>query len=231
VIWVIAVLMVLDVAGLDIAPLLAGAGVAGGALGFGAQSIVRDCLAGLFMLIEDQYGIGDVVDLGEASGVVEEIRLRTTVLRGIDGTVWHVPNGVIQRVGNRSQLWSVAVLDAAVAYRTDLGRARELLHQAATEVCQSEQFRDSVLDPPQVLGVESVGVDGVTLRLTVKVQPGTQWALQRALRERVKQVFDAGGVQAPVAQRTVWTRLAPDGSVDDPSGEVKPGPEPSDGAT
>lgn len=224
-IWVVAVLMVLDVAGIDIAPLLAGAGVAGVALGFGAQSIVRDALAGLFMLIEDQYGIGDVVDLGEASGVVEQIHLRTTVLRGVDGTVWHVPNGVIQRVGNRSQLWSVAVLDASVAYRTDLVRARRLLHEAADEVCTREEFRASVLEAPEVLGVEALGVDGVTLRLTVKVQPGTQWALQRALREHVKEVFDGAGVEIPFPQRTVWTRVAPERP------GIQPDAEPADGAT
>ncbi|HWL42452.1 MAG TPA: mechanosensitive ion channel family protein [Ilumatobacter sp.] len=228
-VWVIALLMVLGVTGLDIAPLLAGAGVAGVALGFGAQSIVRDCLAGLFMLIEDQYGIGDVVDLGEASGVVEQIHLRTTVVRGSDGTVWHVPNGVVQRVGNKSQLWSVAVLDANVAYRTDLTRARELLHQAADEVCASDQFRASVIDAPEVLGVESLGVDGVTLRLIVKVQPGTQWALQRALREHVKEVFDAGGIEIPFPQRTVWTRVAPTAPAGGDS--TATAPEPTDGAT
>ena len=233
VIWVIALLMVLGVTGLDIGPLLAGAGVAGVALGFGAQSIVRDCLAGLFMLIEDQYGIGDVVDLGEASGVVEGIHLRTTVLRGVDGTVWHVPNGVVQRVGNRSQLWSVAVLDASVAYRTDLTRVRELLHRAADEVCSSDQFRTSVLEPPVVLGVESLGVDGVTLRLTVKVEPGTQWALQRALREHVKDVFDSAGIEIPFPQRTVWTRVAPDvpSSATNNAGSTASAPEPTDGAT
>jgi small conductance mechanosensitive channel len=225
VVWVIAGLMVLGTIGLEIAPLLAGAGVAGVALGFGAQSIVRDCLAGLFMLIEDQYGIGDVVDLGEASGVVEQIHLRTTVLRGIDGTVWHVPNGVVQRVGNKSQLWSVAVLDASVAYRTDLVRARELLHRAADEVCASEEFRASVIEAPEVLGVEALGVDGITLRLIVKVQPGTQWALQRALREHVKQVFDTAGIEIPFPQRTVWTRAEPTGA------STPSAPEPTDGAT
>lgn len=229
-VWVIALLMVLGVLGLEIGPLLAGAGVAGVALGFGAQAIVRDCLAGLFMLIEDQYGIGDVVDLGEASGVVERIHLRTTVLRGADGTVWHVPNGVVQRVGNKSQMWSVAILDASVAYHTDLARARELLHRAADEVCQREEFRASVIDPPEVLGVESLGVDGVTLRLTVKVQPGTQWAIQRALREHVKEVFDTAGIEIPFPQRTVWTRVA--GEASGATDRSTPtGPEPTHGAT
>jgi moderate conductance mechanosensitive channel len=206
-IWVIAGLTVLGIVGIEIGPLLAGAGIAGVALGFGAQSLVKDCIAGLFMLIEDQYGIGDVVDLGEAIGVVEEVSLRTTVLRSLDGTVWHVPNGVVQRVGNKSQLWSVAVIDVDVAYDSDLEQARALLQQAAEEVCEREQFLDQVLEPPQVLGVEALAADGISIRLTVKVTPGAQWELQRALREHVKSVFDRAGIEIPFPQRTVWMRV------------------------
>jgi small conductance mechanosensitive channel len=203
-IWSIAVMLAVGRMGLDLGPLIAGAGIAGIALGFGAQSLVKDWISGLFMTLEDQYGIGDVVDVGEASGVVERITLRATVLRGVDGTVWHVPNGQIVRVGNRSQLWSVALLDVTVAYEADLGRARALLHDVATELCEREEFAPSVLEAPQVLGVEALGLDGVTLRLTVKVSPGSQWNLQRALREAIKVALDAHGVAIP--QRTVWTR-------------------------
>ncbi|MEY2958007.1 MAG: hypothetical protein RLZZ01_575 [Actinomycetota bacterium] len=209
-VWTIGLVTVLDIVGIQLGPLIAGAGIAGVALGFGAQSLVKDCIAGLFMLAEDQYGIGDVVDLGEAIGVVEEVSLRTTVLRGLDGTVWHVPNGVVQRVGNKSQLWSVAVLDVDVAYDTDLVRARELLHRAASEVCDSDEFATQVLESPTVLGVETLGADGVTLRLTVKVEPGTQWSLQRAMREHVKAVFDREAIEIPFPQRTVWMRVEPD---------------------
>ena len=225
-IWTIATITVLGTVGIELGPLIAGAGIAGVALGFGAQSLVKDCIAGFFMLAEDQYGIGDVVDLGEASGVVEDITLRTTVLRGLDGTVWHVPNGVVQRVGNKSQLWSVAVIDVVVAYDTDLGRARELLHRAAAEVCDSEEFVERVLESPTVLGVESLGVDGVTLRLTVKVEPGTQWGLQRALREHIKAVFDREGVEIPLPQRTVWMRIPPEQS--DGTATVDHGDTPTD---
>ena len=221
-IWTIALITVFGTIGIQLGPLLAGAGIAGVALGFGAQSLVKDCIAGLFMLAEDQYGIGDVVDLGEAVGVVEEISLRTTVLRGIDGTVWHVPNGVVQRVGNKSQLWSVAVLDVDVAYDTDLVRARELLHRAAQEVCDDEEFVDHVLESPTVLGVESLGVDGITLRLTVKVEPGTQWNLQRAIREHVKRVFDEASIEIPFPQRTIWMRVEP-GDVPVPDGSSPEG--------
>ncbi|MDW3212846.1 MAG: mechanosensitive ion channel family protein [Ilumatobacteraceae bacterium] len=217
-IWVIAGLTVLGIVGIELGPLLAGAGIAGVALGFGAQSLVKDCIAGLFMLIEDQYGIGDVVDLGEAIGVVEEVSLRTTVLRSLDGTVWHVPNGVVQRVGNKSQLWSVAVIDVDVAYDSDLDQARSLLQQAADEVCETEHFRDQVLEPPQVLGVEALAADGISIRLTVKVTPGAQWELQRAIRQHVKDVFDSAGVEIPFPQRTVWMRVDREAGTD-PAGD------------
>ncbi len=209
-IWTIAFLMILGIVGIQIGPLLAGAGIAGVALGFGAQSLVKDCIAGLFMLIEDQYGIGDVVDLGEASGAVQEVSLRTTVLRSYDGTVWHVPNGVVQRVGNLSQLWSVALVEVDVAYATDLERARGLLLGAAEEVCAREEFTEHIVEPPIVPGVEALAADGVRIRLTVKVEPGTQWDLQRALREHIKVVFDREGVEIPFPQRTVWMRSESD---------------------
>jgi small conductance mechanosensitive channel len=215
VIWSIAVMLAVGRVGLDLGPLIAGAGIAGIALGFGAQSLVKDWISGLFMTLEDQYGIGDVVDVGEASGVVERITLRATVLRGVDGTVWHVPNGQIVRVGNRSQLWSVALLDVTVAYEADLARARTVLHDVATELCERDEFASSVLEAPQVLGVENLGVDGVTLRLTVKVTPGSQWNLQRALREVIKAAFDSEGVAIP--QRTAWVRVPPTGHNDPPS--------------
>ena len=125
--------LVLSELGIDLAPLIAGAGIAGVALGFGAQSLVKDCLSGLFMLIEDQFGIGDVVDLGEAAGTVERVTLRATVLRGLDGTVWHVPNGEVQRVGNRSQLWSVAVVDVVVGYDADIAAASGIFERTAAQ--------------------------------------------------------------------------------------------------
>lgn len=220
-IWTIAILTALGETGVNLGPLIAGAGIAGVALGFGAQSLVKDCIAGLFMLLEDQYGVGDVVDLDEASGVVEKISLRTTVLRGVDGTVWHVPNGEVSRVGNKSQLWSVAVVDVDVAYDSDLAATRQVIIDCATELTESEEWADSVIDPPQVLGVEALGADGITIRVTSKVQPGTQWALQRALREALKTALDRAGVEIPFPQRTLWVRRdegsdAPTDSGDDP---------------
>lgn len=189
-VWVIAIFSIASVLGIDLAPLLAGAGVAGIALGFGAQSLVRDCISGLFMLLEDQYGIGDQVDLGAATGTVERVSMRTTVVRGIDGTVWHVPNGEVRRVGNQSKLWSMAVVDVDVAVDADLVAAKAHVLAAADELCAEPHWSGVVLDKPRVLGVESVRADGVTIRLVVKSSPGRQWALQRALREAIKRELD-----------------------------------------
>jgi moderate conductance mechanosensitive channel len=213
-IWTIAFMLAAERIGLDLAPLIAGAGIAGIAIGFGAQSLVRDWLSGLFMTLEDQYGVGDVVDLGPASGVVERMTLRATVLRGVDGTVWHVPNGQILRVGNRSQLWSVALLDVTVDYKADVGRVRALIHDVATELCQREEFASMVLEAPEVLGVEEMGLETVTLRLTVKVSPGSQYTLQRALREAIKEALEAS--DAAIRQRAPDERAA-DAGDDQPS--------------
>jgi small conductance mechanosensitive channel len=225
IIWSIALVVALGEIGVNVAPMIAGLGIAGVALGFGAQSLVKDCIAGLFMLLEDQYGIGDVVDLDEAIGTVEKISLRTTVLRGVDGTVWHVPNGVVQRVGNQSQLWSVALIDVNVAYDCDLAAARQVIIECATNLCAGDEWVDAVLDPPQLLGVEALGVDGITIRVTVKTQPGRQWALQRALREAIKAALDGAGIEIPFPQRTIWVRR------DDDSALAAPGDDPVATAT
>src|SRR3954452_17413793 len=139
-VWIVAIFWIASVLGVDLAPLLASAGVAGVALGFGAQSLVRDCISGFFMLLEDQYGIGDEVDLGAASGTVERVSLRTTVVRGADGTVWHVPNGEVRRVRNQSKLGSMAVVDAQVAVDADLEAARRKVLQAGDELCAAPEW-------------------------------------------------------------------------------------------
>jgi small conductance mechanosensitive channel len=223
-IWSIAIIMALGETGVNLAPLIAGAGIAGVALGFGAQSLVTDCIAGLFMLLEDQYGVGDIVDLDEATGVVEKISLRTTVLRGLDGTVWHVPNGEVSRVGNRSQLWSVALVDVDVAYDCDLTTARRVILVCANELVARDEWAPSVIEPPELLGVEALGADGITMRMTVKVEPGTQWSLQRALREAIKAALDDAEIEIPFPQRTVWVRRggADDDAAADDTGDVPP---------
>jgi small conductance mechanosensitive channel len=203
VIWAVALLMGLAAAGNDLAPLLAGAGVLGVAIGFGSQSLVRDFLSGMFILIEDQFGVGDIVDLGDASGTVEAVSLRTTRLRAVDGTVWHMPNGEISRVGNMSQHWSRALLDVEVAYDTDLVHARSVIKRVADELWREDT---SILDEPEMWGVEQLGASGIALRLVVKTTPSTQWKVSRELRERIKLAFDAEGIEIPFPQQMVWNR-------------------------
>jgi len=203
VIYTFAAVYIVAALGLQLGPLIAGAGVAGVALGFGAQSLVKDFLSGLFMLVEDQYGVGDVIDWGEASGTVEAVSLRTTRLRDVTGTVWHVPNGEIRRVGNKSQQWARAVLDIVVATGTDLERAQEVLLATAVRVCATEALQFDVLEPPEVWGVEDLGPQGVTLRLVAKTRPGGQWKVMRALRVAIQEAFLAEGIRMPSPPGTV----------------------------
>lgn len=202
-IWSIAALLVLGEVGIDLAPLIAGAGIVGIVLGIGAQQVVRDFLAGLFMLLEDQYGVGDVVDLGEATGAVEWVSLRVTRLRDVEGVVWWVPNGQIARVGNKSQQWSRALLDIAVAPDTDIGEATEVIQRTADAMWRDPTWSGRLLDQPEVWGVEDIGVGGILLRLVVKTVPLEQWNVARELRARIKAAFDEAGVRLPVQQQRI----------------------------
>ena len=193
----IAAIMILDEFGVALGPILASAGIIGVAVGFGAQNLVRDFLSGMFMLLEDQYGVGDIVDLGEAGGVVEAVGLRITTLRDINGTVWYVRNGEILRVGNKSQGYAVAVVDIPVGHTADISDATKLIGTVSAERVTLDDIKNDVMEPVQVLGVERVGPEGVTLRLTVKVQPGQQWAVQRALNAAIAEAFDDAGVPRP----------------------------------
>jgi moderate conductance mechanosensitive channel len=197
VVGLVAVIMILAEFGVALAPILASAGIVGVAVGFGAQNLVRDFLSGMFMLLEDQYGVGDIVDLGEAGGVVEAVGLRITTLRDINGTVWYVRNGEILRVGNKSQGFAVAVVDIPVAHSADVTTATDLLGRTAAERVAAADIADDVLEPPEVLGIERVGPEGVTLRLTVRVNPGRQFAVQRALNGAITDAFDDNGVPRP----------------------------------
>jgi small conductance mechanosensitive channel len=206
-VWSVAVIVALGQFNVSLAPLFAGAGVLGIALGFGAQSVVSDFLSGFFMLFEDQFGVGDVVDLGEASGTVENLSLRTTTIRDVNGTVWHIRNSEIRRVGNKSQLWSRAVLDIDVAYDTDIRRAEGIIQRVADELWRDPDYTDGdIIDPPQVWGVENLGADGVTIRLVVKTDPAEQWMIGRELRLRIKEALDEAGIEIPFPQRTIWLR-------------------------
>jgi small conductance mechanosensitive channel len=197
VVLTVGAIMVLAEFGVALAPILASAGIVGVAVGFGAQNLVRDFLSGMFMLLEDQYGVGDIIDAGEASGVVEAVGLRITTLRDHQGTVWYVRNGEILRVGNKSQGYAVTVIDLPLAHAADIPSASAIAERAATERVSEKDLADSVLEPPEVLGVERVGPEGVTLRLTVKVKPGEQFAVQRALNAAIADAFEDAGVPRP----------------------------------
>lgn len=204
-IWTFAALTVLGQLGIDLGPLIAGAGIGGIALGFGAQSVVKDFLSGLFMLIEDHYGVGDVIDVGAATGTVEEVSLRSTTIRDVKGTVWHVPNGEIARIGNFSQLWSRALIDIEVAYDTDLRRAMEVMQRVADEMWEDPEWGgDELMDQPSVWGIQSLGASGIAVRLAVKTEPSMQWGVERELRLRLKEAFDQAGIEIPFPQQTVW---------------------------
>ena len=200
-IYGIGLLLVLGEVGINLGPLLAGAGIAGVAIGFGAQSLVKDFLSGVFMIVEDQYGVGDVVDLGDASGTVEAVTLRSTRLRDVNGTVWHVPNGTIQRVANKSQQWSRAVLDATVAYDTDVRHASDVIKRVADDMAHEDDWSRCILEEPEVWGVESLGADGVVIRLVVKTQPAEQFKVLREMRVRIKDAFAAEGIEIPYPPR------------------------------
>jgi small-conductance mechanosensitive channel len=187
----IAAILILAEFGINVAPLLASAGIAGVALAFGAQNLIKDFLAGIFMTLEDQYGVGDSVDLGSASGTVTTVGLRTTTVRAGDGTIWHVRNGEVLRVGNLSQGESVVNIDLPLPYSADATLAGHIALAQADQVALSEEFADAVVEPPKMLGIVDVAPGMVTIRITATVRAGDQDAFGRALRTSIKQAFDA----------------------------------------
>jgi small conductance mechanosensitive channel len=191
----VVVLMAMQVFGLPIAPLLTGAGIVGVAFGFGSQALVKDFLSGIFMIVEDQYGVGDVVDLGQASGVVEAVGLRVTRLRDTDGAVWYLRNGEVLRVGNRSQGWARAVLDITLDHGSDISLAQDALLDVAREVQSDPAFKGVILEDPEVWGIESIDAGGIVLRVVMKTQPLQQWKVARELRLRIKERFDIDGLR------------------------------------
>ena len=216
VVYSVATLYTLSTLGLHARPLVAGAGIAGVALGFGAQSMVKDFLGGLVMLVEDQFGVGDVIDVsgdvnGSAGirGTVEQVTLRTTSVRDVNGTIWHIPNGDIRRVGNMSQGWARALLDIPVPYGTDLDEAERIISEVARRVTHSPKYLPEVLGEPELWGVEDLGKDAVVMRLVIKTRPGEQWPIARALRAELHDAFIAGGIERPFAHHDVWVHSDP----------------------
>jgi small conductance mechanosensitive channel len=197
-VWV--VLAILSVLGVNIAPFIASAGVVGLAIGFGAQNLVRDFVSGIFMLLEDQYGVGDNVDLGDVSGEVQGVGLRITTVRDIDGTLWYVRNGEIKRVGNMSQDYAVARVEVPVALTADIDRAEKVAIQAAQAVIADPAVGPKVLGQPEMLGVQELSADLLKLRITLKTRPNAQWAVQRRLRREILLAYDEHGIDLPYPQ-------------------------------
>lgn len=189
-----AALAVLGYLGLKLAPFLASAGIIGVAVAFGAQNLVKDFLTGMFMLLEDQYGVGDVIDVGSAKGTVEAVTLRTTRLRDLGGVVWYIPNGEIKRVGNESQNWARAVLDVPVEYDTDIDKVRTLLTETATAMAAEPPWDEVMVEEPSVWGVQALSGEAIVVRVVCRTAPGRQHEAARELRERVKKAFDVAGV-------------------------------------
>jgi len=204
VVFTMAALLIFGELGFNLGPLLASAGIVGVALGFGAQSLVKDFLTGMFMLMEDQYGVGDIIDAGEAKGTVEAVGLRTTRLRDVEGTVWYIPNGQINRVGNKSQEWARALLDVSVSYDTDLRQAEEIIKDVADSMWHDPEWSARLLEEPEIWGVENLGREGIDIRMGIKTRPSEQFKVMRELRTRLKERFDAEGIQTTSPQRSIW---------------------------
>jgi moderate conductance mechanosensitive channel len=223
VIGVLALMLVFAEIGFQLGPFLAGAGIVGVALGFGAQNLVKDFLSGIFMLLEDQYGVGDVVDLGSASGTVEGVGLRVTRLRDANGAVWYVRNGEVLRVGNKTQGYAQVIIDLPLPYETDLSEVGDLMKEVADEMVAEDEWGASALEEPQLLGVESITDQNVTLRLTLKVRPADQWKVARELRRRLAERLETAPPRTTAAPQpaALKVRTAPARA-----GDVPP-PEPA----
>jgi len=208
----VATMMALREIQVDITPLIAGAGVAGLAVGFGAQSLIKDIIAGFFILMEDQFHVGDVIQVAGVSGQVERMNLRVTIVRDLHGAVHFIPNGEIKVTTNLTKEWSQAVLEVGVSYEEDVDRVSHVLTALGQALADDETFGKLVLEPPQVLGIEALADSQVTIRMLAKTLPLKQWEVARELRRRIKVRFDHEGIQVPYPHRVVITRPSPSGS-------------------
>ncbi|HLX47533.1 MAG TPA: mechanosensitive ion channel family protein [Streptosporangiaceae bacterium] len=203
----IAAIIIMGDLGINLAPILASAGVLGVALGFGAQNLVGDFLAGVSILLEDQYGVGDVITTSATTGTVEAVGLRVTRMRDVNGVVWHIRNGSIQQVGNQSQGWARAVIDFPVPYQQDMSEIRQIMTQVATAMWREPRWEGVILEEPKVWGVQSLSSSEAVWRLVAMTTPPRQYEVERELRERIKVELDSRGIAtAP----TVFTLTGPD---------------------
>lgn len=206
VVWSVAVLLVLEELGLNLGPLLAGASIIGVAIGFGAQSLVKDFFSGFFILVEDQYAVGDLITITDQTGTVEEINLRVTRIRATDGTVWFVPNGEIRKVGNSAKEWGRAIVDVIIPRKSDLATAMAVIGEEVAAVAADSAWADGVLEAPEILGVNAMGVDNVTVRVSTKTTPAQRLPLARAMRSRISLRLQQAGV---VAESSIPPREEP----------------------
>lgn len=206
VVWSVAVLLILEELGLNLGPLLAGASIVGVAVGFGAQSLVKDFFSGFFILMEDQYAVGDLITIADQNGTVEEINLRITRIRATDGTVWYVPNGEIRKVGNSTKEWGRAIVDVIVPRKADLATAMTVIGEEVAAVAAEPAWVDAVLEEPEILGVNAMGVDNVTVRVSTKTTPGRRLPLAREMRSRISLRLQREGV---VAESSIPPREEP----------------------
>lgn len=198
-----ALILVLQVLGVPVLGILGAAGVVAAGLAFGAQNLVKDVLNGMFMVVEDQFGIGDIVDLGVASGTVESVGVRITSIRDVNGTLWHVRNGEVLRVGNKSQGWARVIIDLPVPYNADINAVKEVILSTAKSLSTDPEWRRKIIEHPEIWGVESITAEALVVRLTVKTRSADQWAVARELRLRLKLALDELGVSVPSLNRMV----------------------------
>jgi len=201
---IIGIMMVLDEVGVAVAPVLAGFGIAGIAIGFGAQYLIRDLIAGIFIILENQYRVGDVARVADIAGLVEDVTLRKTVLRDLDGIVHHVPNGEIRTASNYTRHFARVNLDVPVAYGTDLDHAISVINRVGKALAEDERWRKVIKSPPQVLRVNNLGDSGIDIKIMGDVKPMEQWAVTGELRLRLKKAFDAEGIEIPWPHTKVY---------------------------
>ena len=200
----VGTMMILSEIGVDLKPLLAAAGLGGLAIGFGAQSLVKDVISGFFILLEDSVRVGDVVEIAGVSGLVEEVKLRTVTLRDLSGNVHVVPNGVIDRVKNMTKLYSYYLFDVGVAYREDVDEVMAVLKDIAEEVRGDAKFAADILEPLEMLGVDQFADSAVIIKCRIKTNPCQQWRVGREMNRRIKKTFDAKGIEIPFPHRTIY---------------------------
>jgi small conductance mechanosensitive channel len=216
-VWFVAIIWILETVGVSLGPLLATAGVLGVALGFGTQTMVRDFIAGFFLVVEDQFGVGDVIDLGGgAKGTVERVTLRATHLRDVEGNVWHVANGQITKVANKSQEWARALIDVVLPYNTDIDMVSGVMQEVSDALAADPKWSTEILERPEIWGIQEFTTAGVEVRLVIKTLPASQFGVLRELRARLKAEFDSAGIAFAYASGPTEVVLI-DGRADAPT--------------